>query len=355
MTIFLLLFVGIQFLLHLYIFSRFAHFFDFHKGIWFYVVLGVLSVSFVFANILERTLDGNIGRFAYILATTWLGVIFLLFFIVLIFDGINFFAKLPALWVGISALFVGVILIAYSFVNGGKLVEKEVTVPIEGIEKDILAVHLSDIHLGAVQNKAYAEAIVKRVNNINPDVIFLTGDLADGSGDFSESTIAPFNGIKAPIYYVTGNHENYLGIEQVLSVVNKTKIKPLRNELVEFKGMQIAGFDYPFEVSGVNLKDNLKRLNISKDKPLILLYHAPQELADAKEAGVDLMLAGHVHGGQIFPFNFFVRLVFPYTRGLQDYKGMAVHVSTGTGTWGPRMRLGSNNQIVKLNLKSKRG
>ena len=129
-----------------------------------------------------------------------------------------------------------------------------------------------------------------------------------------------------------------------------TKLRILRNELVVFNQIQVIGVEYSFEHD--HLKNTLKRLKINYDTPSILLYHIPKGLKEANEVGIDLQLSGHTHNGQIMPFNFLVKLMFPYINGLYEYKGTKLYVSPGTGTWGPPMRIGSNCEITLIKLKS---
>jgi uncharacterized protein len=107
--------------------------------------------------------------------------------------------------------------------------------------------------------------------------------------------------------------------------------------------------EYSFEKD--HLKNSLSKLEIDDEKPSILLYHLPTGLKVVNSAGIDLQLSGHTHNGQMMPFNFLVKLMFPYMTGLYEYKGSKLYVSQGTGTWGPPMRLGSNCEITLLKLK----
>jgi hypothetical protein len=114
-------------------------------------------------------------------------------------------------------------------------------------------------------------------------------------------------------------------------------------------GLQVVGVDYP-EKEGQKDNPVLKDIRIDSTKPSVLLYHTPAGLDDAVEAGIDLQLSGHTHNGQIFPFNYLAKLFYPKIKGLYRIKNMSLYVSPGTGTWGPPMRLGSNNEITLLNL-----
>ena len=134
-----------------------------------------------------------------------------------------------------------------------------------------------------------------------------------------------------------------------MDLLRTTKVRPLRNEAVDFARIQIIGIDDSgrrFQVA-----DQLKRIEFDDSKYCVLMYHRPTGFEAAVEQGVDLMLTGHTHNGQIAPFNLIVRLAFRHISGLYRHEGSYLYVTTGTGTWGPRMRLGSSNEIVLLKLR----
>jgi len=194
------------------------------------------------------------------------------------------------------------------------------------------------------------ERIVGETIKLNPDVVFITGDMVDGSARLHKHTFKAINRLKMPVFFVTGNHETYEGMDEVFRVLEGSNLKILSGEVIDFKGVQVVGVNYSFERN--HLQNTLNQLKIEKEKPSILLYHLPQELESTHAAGIDLQLSGHTHNGQMIPFNYLVKLMFPYIRGLYDYKGTKLYVSQGTGTWGPPMRLGSRCEITLINLKS---
>jgi predicted MPP superfamily phosphohydrolase len=148
---------------------------------------------------------------------------------------------------------------------------------------------------------------------------------------------------------VTGNHERYEGIELVVDALKGTGVRVLRDEVVNTHGIQLVGVDDPGDFPRKN--HVLARLNISDGKPSVLMQHTPGAVKDAQGAGIDLMLSGHTHNGQIIPFNYIVKLFFPYIQGLYRIGEMHLYVSPGTGTWGPPMRLGSRSEITLLRLQ----
>jgi len=156
------------------------------------------------------------------------------------------------------------------------------------------------------------------------------------------------NGIRT-IYMVMGNHEvwhNQNG--EMERLLRGTKITVLDGGTHTNDGLCITGIHYG---DGRDiLKKAFRNIECDREYYNILLYHEPKDAHIARDAGIDLMLCGHAHGGQIFPWNYVTRLAYPYFKGLYDYKGMKIYVSQGTGTWGPPMRLGSRNEITVIDV-----
>lgn len=316
----------------------------------FYLIMLVAALSYPVSTIFERIMSNNITRIFYSAASAWMGISFYLLFLLIIYLALSFFVQMPRTTVGILIILLTALISGYSIYNSYLLKIKEIKIPIKGLHADLKVVHLSDIHIGSIRNSGYMRRIVNETNKLNPDVVFITGDVVDGSAKLHKHTFKDIDRLNSPVFFVTGNHELYEGIGEVFRVLGGTKLRILRNEVVEFNQIQVVGVEYSFERN--HLKNTLKRLEIDKDKPSILLYHLPKGLKESNEAGIDLQLAGHTHNGQMIPFNFLVKLMFPYISGLYEYKGTKLYVSPGTGTWGPPMRLGSNCEITLIKLKA---
>ena len=316
----------------------------------FYVVMIIASISYPLATLIERMVSNNFTRIFYTLASAWMGISFYLLFMLIIYLLLSFFFPLPRESAGIIIIVLTIIISTYSIYKSYLLEINEIEIHLNGIKQDLKAVHLSDIHIGSIRNSGYMERIVNETNKLNPDVVFITGDMVDGSARLHKHTFKAIDSLNAPVFFVTGNHETYEGLEEVFRVLGCTKLKILQGELVEFKGIQVVGVGYSHR--GDHLKNTLSKMKIKKEKPSILLYHLPVGLYEVNAAGIDLQLSGHTHNGQMIPFNFLVRLMFPYISGYYEYHGTQLYVSQGTGTWGPPMRLGSRCEIVLINLKS---
>jgi len=223
------------------------------------------------------------------------------------------------------------------------------TIDVDGFGKEIKAVQLTDLHIGSINNRKFLDKVVKMTNELNPDVVFITGDLVDGSGIFTESYYDPLDDIEAPVYFIHGNHETYEGLEPIEKMLKKKNITLLKDDVRTFRGIQIAGLMYTEDKE--KIRNTIESLDIDRSKPAILLNHAPSGTDIASKKSFDLQLSGHTHGGQIFPFNFLVKLAFPYVKGRYQVGDMVLYINQGTGTWGPPMRLGTRSEITQINLK----
>jgi len=243
--------------------------------------------------------------------------------------------------------------------------------------KNKTIVQLSDMHLGHVHRLGFLKSIIAKVNALNPELVLITGDLFDGMSGNLTSFVEPLNTLKAQrrIFYVTGNHETYIGVRRALDILEKTKINVLRNEVVELDGLQVVGISYP----GVSGTENMRSLrkswaDFSTGKPRLLLFHTPTNikrkdenghdahssaywapdtsLAVNKEIGISLQLSGHTHKGQVFPFGYLTKLIYKgYDYGLHSEGSFSIYTTSGVGTWGPPMRTGNSPEIVVIKLK----
>jgi len=206
-------------------------------------------------------------------------------------------------------------------------------------------VFISDVHLGSNPDSSLRK-IVNKINKTNYDFLLIGGDLIDSSA-FNLKNLSIFKSIKKPIFFVTGNHEHYIkNSKEKLGKLILYNITLLRNENFLFDDLNIIGID-DYQTSNNQTKTNIELENKSKFN-LTLVHKSSiwHKIFD----NTDLMLAGHTHNGQIFPFNLFVKIKFKYSFGLYRNKNSYLYVSSGSGCWGPRMRLGTSNEIVYVEL-----
>jgi predicted MPP superfamily phosphohydrolase len=223
-------------------------------------------------------------------------------------------------------------------------------------------VQISDIHVGTTIRQRYVQSIVEAVNRLKPDLVAITGDLVDGTVAELGSEVAPLARLlsRHGSYFVTGNHEYYSGVEPWLAEIRRLGIRVLQNQhvVIERAGAKLVLAGVP-DFSGGHF-DSAHRSDPQAalaGAPVdaavkILLAHQPRSAAAAEQAGFDLQLSGHTHGGQFLPWTFLVKLQQPFTAGLHQLGRLRVYVSRGTGYWGPPKRLGAPSEITQVRLIS---
>ena len=265
---------------------------------------------------------------------------------------------------GVATLGAAGSLIGYALYQGLRKVAVQrlaVTLPKLATElSGFRIVQLTDIHVGPTIDGRWLRRVVEQVNALQPDVIAITGDLVDGPVANLQAQVAPIGELRARhgVYFVTGNHEYYSGVDEWLAELRRLGVRVLRNEHVtlEIDGqhLDLAGIDDPTGKSfAPGHGSDLPRALAGRDtsRPVILLAHQPKGAHTAADHGVALQISGHTHGGQIFPFNFLVGLDQPFVAGLHRLRDMSIYVSTGTGYWGPPMRLGVPAEITDITLR----
>ncbi|MGB9844571.1 MAG: metallophosphoesterase [Methanothermobacter tenebrarum] len=308
----------------------------------------LVSMALPLAIIGEQKFPSIFTRVLYVFSMTWLGVILFLFWTTLIVDLLKIFIYIPP-WIEGTAYLLALFIGLFSIFKGTRVKVKQVEIPLE-VPCEVKLVQLSDLHIGSIRGESFLESVKDIVNSLGADAVLITGDLADGSSPIDDSTLKPLKGIKAPIFFVSGNHDTYADRKKVYHLLESMGVTILDNRSIDFMGLQFVGVGYYMQrgILGVLLD----QIEFRKDLPTILLHHLPTEWDTAREWGVDLQLSGHTHGGQFYPFNLIVRWMFPYFSGLYENSGSYLYVSEGTGTWGPPMRLGSSNEIVMFKFKS---
>jgi predicted MPP superfamily phosphohydrolase len=212
----------------------------------------------------------------------------------------------------------------------------------------------SDLHLGNINGVRFARRIADMVSRLNPDIIFLPGDVFDGTHANPDVIAAPLFELSPPlgIYFVPGNHELFGGSSHYTEALRRAGFHVLENERAVVDGLQIVGVPYGHSNDPIRLRNFLQNLHLNSGAASILLNHVPHRLPIAEQAGVSLQLSGHTHGGQVFPFSWITRRAFgKFTYGLQHFGGMQVYTSSGAGSWGPPMRVGTHSEIVLLTFE----
>lgn len=304
----------------------------------------------------------------YFMFSIPIGIIFLLFTTTVIYDIFLFainrtqkdekrreFLK-KSLDIGSVALATGIN--AKALYNARHTLLENVTVKVKNLQKNYSLVQISDVHIGGLIDQAFIASLVKRINALKPDVIVITGDLVDTDIKYAQKAMDELQYLKSTYgtYFVTGNHEFFHNVEVLMKHLRSIGITVLENESVyigdETQGFNLAGVHDVFGYRVNKLQPDITKAlsNIQKEGPTILLAHQPRFLEEVPQS-VDLVLSGHTHGGQLVPFNYLVRLVQPYVKGLHQHnENTQIYVNKGTGFWGPPMRLGASSEITHIQL-----
>lgn len=313
----------------------------------------------------------NLDPILYLLFSAMIGISFMLFCVAIVYDLMHIpYAKIPydysrRLFVkmvfDVTMLILALSYMTKGFINGMKAPRiKEVDVVIEGLKEELTIVQITDVHIGKTLGKAFLDDIVKQINALDADMVVITGDLVDMPvnqiGDKLDSL--SFIESRLGVYYVPGNHEYFYGVNAIMDHVRSLGVNVLSNRSIVINNtinlagvMDMMGKRFDFEPP--DLAKAL--LHVKPELPTILLSHQPKFVHEIKDEKIDLILSGHTHGGQIFPFGLLVLLDQPYLSGLyQHSKQTQIFVSNGAGYWGPSVRILAPSEIVKLTLKVKK-
>ncbi|MEM4637857.1 MAG: metallophosphoesterase [Candidatus Woesearchaeota archaeon] len=347
LIIFISIFLSLYFALNYFVFTQFFYFFDIQKNILFYILLIFFSFSFVLSSILESAYGNIITKTLYFLSSFWLGFIFLSFIMLLLFKIILLFIEIPKFQVAVSILLITLVICIIGFINTKFIVLKRLSIYTQKINSEIKIVQISDLHIGPINDKNFLKKIVYMTKKINPDYVFITGDLIDGRYNYFKKDFNILKELPGKKYFIIGNHETYAGIDYSIHLIEDLGIRILRNESIIDNNLQIIGIDDSEDRKQVYKV--ISKMNFEKDKYKILLYHRPIGYKDVS-GKIDLMLSGHTHAGQIFPFSILTWLENKYIYGLYKENNAILYVSSGAGTWGPPIRIGSRSEIVLLRI-----
>ena len=330
------------------------------------IILGVLLLSLSFPLTLFglRAWRGAWIRWLAYGSYIWLGLVFIwltcaaagdLFLLVCRLWGAVESAR-P--WVTAAVLAGTALAGVWSLYNASRLprlTEVEVTIPHLPAELDGFTVaQLSDLHLGVTMPLSKFAAVVAQVRALNPDLVVLTGDIIDAGLRDETGAAAIGAGLKAQhgMFAVLGNHEFYHGVGASARALQGMGARVLRNEVMSLpNGLQVAGVDDL--IAGRAARDGAAVLaRLAPSKPSLFLSHQPLHFEEAAAGGVGLMLSGHTHNGQLFPFNLLVRLFYRHAHGLYRQDRSWLYVTSGTGQWGPPMRLFTRAEVVRLTLRA---
>ncbi|MDL2266073.1 metallophosphoesterase [Parabacteroides sp. OttesenSCG-928-G07] len=357
MVVFLALIAGMIY----YLSKRLALFFSTASIKWWITGLSGMTVFVGFVQFLPATPD-FIGRTGNIIGSFWMVGLVSFTLAVAIIDLINLFVKIKPSVRGFLSLGLVSALLIGGFIRANSIRVKEVSIPIAGLTKEVKAVHITDIHLGDFWGKERLNKVVETTMALHPDVVFNTGDMFDSQVHFSENSdvLEPLKKLTVPHYFVHGNHDEYEGVEIVVERMKNAGAIVLQNEIADFGELQIIGLNnmakdtITFDVHAVagaeTVESVMAQLPVAADRPTIVLHHRPEGVEYMAAKSADLLLSGHTHAGQVFPFTLMAKSMFTYNKGLYSYKNMHIYVSEGVGTVFVPLRIGTSSDITLIRL-----
>lgn len=342
------------------------------------VVLLLLAFSFFPAAALSFRSHLPVVRMIYFSAVLWLGILNYLFWAAITAWVLHLFLLLFSLTrfdalMAETMLALALLTVIYGIVNS-----RWIQIRRHWIHLAKLPGHwhgrrvalVSDTHLGAINGVRFSRRVVGLLKRLHPDLVLIAGDLFDGAGIDPELAMEPWKELKPKygICFATGNHEEFGDRTPYLKAMHDAGIRILdpddipylrrqsdsayiSSALVDLDGLQIAGIGFHDTTHPSRLRLTLSRLGLDGNKPSILINHVPNQLPVIEQAGFSLMVSGHTHGGQLFPFTWVVKAVFgPFARGQASFGKLQTLTCLGTGTWGPPMRIGTRSEILLIEL-----
>lgn len=308
------------------------------------VALGAVAAPFVFARLM-RTLRGERtrARHRWMLALG-LGAVLL----PVVVGGALLALVLPigTRALGLGALASWIVLALHARHRAERIDDVSLELALPGLARAVRLVQLSDVHVGS-RDGAFLERVVEQARAHAPELVVITGDLLDESR-VGVTDLAALARFECPVYLAIGNHERYVDLDAALAAIRRHGVRVLRDEAVEHGPLRLIGIDdrdRPDALPGV-----LERLGSDPASVDVLLYHRPDGWQAARARRIPLTLSGHTHGGQIWPFGLLVRRQYPDMIGRFERDGTTLYVSSGTGTWGPALRLGTRSEMTVIDL-----
>lgn len=330
----------------------------------FKIVFIILGLSFITASLLSSRYNTIFTKLFYTFSATWMGFLTYLFLMACLYFAVSLIgtalgttviAHLPL--IGKVLMAIAVVTSLYGLYSAQNIVVRPLTIKIENLPESWQgrrAVFISDVHLGQVRTEKFAEKVVSTIQGLNPEIIFNTGDLYDGVAVDKDKVVAPFKKLSAPLgsYFVMGNHEEFKEALYYNNSITDAGMHILDNEVAVVDGVQIVGVDYLATTQAEPFKNVISNIPLDKNRPAILLKHVPLHLDVAENAGMSLQLSGHTHKAQLFPLNIITKIIYKgYDYGLKPFGSMQVLTTSGVGTWGPPLRVGSSAEIFLLTFE----
>jgi len=322
----------------------------------------VLSFSFLAATLVAFRYNNIVVRALYRFAAVWLGMLSFLFLAAVVSWIVYALVlagafEIHSRWIAIATFGAAVLISAFGVANANWPRTKKISVKLQNLPdswRGRTAVLATDLHLGHIHHRGFSAKIVRKISELRPDVVFIAGDMFDGTRINALEVTDPWKNLRVPFgsYFVNGNHELFGGVSTFLDAVRSAGIRVLHNEKITLDGLQIVGVPYEHATHAEHFRSVLAKIAIDSSRASILLTHAPDHPAIAEEAGVGLQLAGHTHLGQFFPFTWIATRIYgQFTYGLSRLGSSQFYTSSGAGLWGPPLRIGSQSEIVHITFE----
>lgn len=328
-------------------------------------IFTILSLLFFLSTWIASYHDTQFTRKLYYIASVWLGFIhflsmsvFGMWAVVYILEYFSLHIPIPLM--GFIIVMLALCFSGYGIYHAKNTITKHITVKIKNLpenwHKKKIAL-ISDVHIGHINRARYLRNIVEKINQENVELLCIAGDLFDGMDGRLEHLLDPLNHIQAKhgIVYADGNHETYLGVERAFRALSHTPTRILRDQMIAIEGLDIIGIDYPEPGEHKDIAKTILNLSwYNREHASILLYHTPYQIKKVAKTGIKLELCGHTHRWQLWPYSILTYLAFwKYHYGLNTIWDYNIYTSSGVGTWWPPMRVGTDSEIIIIELLQK--
>jgi uncharacterized protein len=344
----------------------------------YWILFWIIALSFILARFVERFVPATVGDFLNLIGGYWMAAMLYALIILPVVDLIRLARRKAAFiprgiteseiiktYSGILVFLLLIGILVYGTWNARNIKVSQYNIEVDkkaGSLKQIKIAMMSDFHLGAVVDNSRLSKIVDKVNELQPDIVLIAGDIIDDNiKPFMKQNMSEtFKGLKAKygVYAVTGNHDYYGGDSQeLINVLETSGVKVLTDEYVKIEDSFYVSGREDLAVESY-YKRSRKPINqildgVDKSLPVILMDHNPKDLNAPMENGVDLQVSGHTHRGQMFPSRYITQSLYELDWGYLKKDNLNVVVSSGIGTWGPPIRIGNSSELVEINLKFK--
>ncbi|GAK50021.1 metallophosphoesterase [Candidatus Moduliflexus flocculans] len=354
-VMFLTILFSVSFGVHYMVLHRLSRIFEFQYSWKVFPLFVLITANFLAVVFLSRVVWNSAMRVWWIAMVTYIGALWITFAVVVVYAmiqlAVHVVLPIPARVSQVVVIGVTLTLVLYSLYNARHIEVHTLEFSSPKLRESLTIVQLTDLHLGALNGASYVERIVAQTNALKPDLVALTGDLVDIGT--TADILHGFNNLNAPAFFVWGNHDQFLREDEVKRIFSATPIRILKNETHVFQNaLEIIGLDYIERQPEPHndARPILASLDPRGELFTLLLTHAPLPFEQMDGHAIDLQLAGHTHAGQIVPFNFLVKTRYPMLKGFYTSGERAIYVSSGAGTWGPPMRLGTRSEITVIRL-----